>query len=620
MSNSKSIAQSLNESSSKNLSRMGYTIDYGDALSSLYNPLLKNDLNFSNSSSNSLNDTSTSDYYSSLLRSDSLSGEVLNGFIRDEKLQQAVCVLKPWQSFPILSKDKNGNEEEYNVSVGNPPGKIGILSGNSLCGASTIIPDVISKSEKSMFESDDDFIIGVGVDLDKFGGSYFKHFYGNCGWSNLDEVISKLKILAENKLLFAEITLDIDGGKILNAPIIISPDDLSSSGTGGTPFRLWIPCPLLLLNHFSSLGSIHITNQSGKIIACGSEDAIFQYADSDYEHKKGVIKGLKKNSYERILNKSGKSLNLQFQGVTWKIGGSEFDKKVRVRLYFDDEKRVDVENIIGLVPKSAERVFGPLEKIVTTKLIDTSSAYNYDGNAEIYYKEGVYPEIDKETYIAAIRLIWCYEVRSAQGKPGFIHVLHGETWPSYGSFQVIQRHDNNGIIETLKEYEKICLESGSPYDVASLNNAFCIKQSSRAGSKEFEALKSLGDNDSRMMYAQTKHFWDKRMKSIMSLYKSLNFNSAFGFYYCADCVNNGYKKKIFKNNAYIKYAQTEEERVRNAIEVRISYLKSIKNGLLWRSIYGGWRNKMREWQENTANGNYDLKIPKKWNGILYPRS
>lgn len=620
----KSLAQSLSGSTSVNLKRLGYFVDYSDTLSSLYNPVAKSSSQIEGMSKTAEMGRATgADEYKSLLGEGSITGEVVNGFVTDTKSQQAICTLKAWLAFPITDEG-----EEFNVSVGMPDGENGILSGNTLCGNNTTIPDKVSKADKSIGEGNDEFVIGVGLDLAKFGGTYFKHFYGNVGWDNLDDVITKLPVLAGKKLLYAEITLDIDGGKLLNAPVVISTNDCPS-GSGAAVYRLWMPCPLILLQDYSALGTIIIKDKSGKNAKCGDGSLIFPFRSSGYDHKNARIKGLKKSHYGNIVGKESNSANLQYVGVNWNIASSEADKKVRVRLYFDEDRRTEVEEVIGAVPKSAERVFGPLEIIERSTLIDTSSAFNYDGNIDYYFEEGKYSNLTKEVYIKALRLISCYEIGSSEPIPSRIEVVRGESWPSYGTYQAIERGTNKGISQILKYYEQICKESGNAYDEETLRVAKRIAQGSRKGSPEFNALETLG-KDPRMAYAQSMHVWKTKIKNAMELYESLGFQSAFGVYYCVDCVNNGYKKSYFLNNSNVKNATSEQQRIEAAINLRESYLRSlkfsepkIKNGVAyiykW-DYYGGWRTKMKEWRANTADGNFNLTMPKKWNGVICPKA
>ena len=126
--------------------------------------------------------------------------------------------------------------------------------------------------------------------------------------------------------------------------------------------------------------------------------------------------------------------------------------------------------------------------------------------------------------------------------------------------------------------------------------------------------------DGRMFYAQTKQFWDEKLKPAMDLYQSLNFNSAFGLYYCMDCINNGWKKNLFYGNSNVKNAQSEEDRVAKAIDLREQYLRSLaawkKYGIMPSGKKGGWGRKLDEWRENTLGGNYNLTRKCKWNGKM----
>lgn len=624
------MATSIRESLEKNigsLNRMGYAVDYSVSLTGLYNPIERKEIIASNVGDSALNNASSlshAEYYGTLLSSGSVYGAVVNGFVEDDELQQAICILKPYYNFPIQYNSGQGTEQ-YNVVV-NTLSNLHVQNGYSTCGTGITIPNSLIGEHYKKYDMSEDFVIGAGIDLITFGRRYFEHFYSNKGW-DLEPVIRKLKILAERKLLFAEVTLDIAGGKILNIPIINSIDDPKSNSNDPSKIlsHFWIPCPLMLLRDYSTLGTILINNPKGEVISVNDSEknVTFPFENSTYDHKEAIIKGLNLNYYSNITNSSGDHLkNLQYVGTTWGIGGTEPDKKARVRLYFSDDRRKEVETIIGYVPPSCDSIFGPLNKISTKKLYDVSKSFNYDGMSEIYYEDGKYNNLNKDIYIKGLRLIWCYEVGNPNGDASYFEFVRGESWPSYGSFQAVERPDKNiyNISKIIDIYEQICIDSGNPYEESLIKEA--RKEMStfkRTGSCSGEPFKMLG-KDGRMFYAQTKQFWIEKLKPAMELYQSLNFNSAFGLYYCMDCINNGWKKKLFYGNPEVKNAQNENERVIKAIDLRERYLRSLSNwskyGIRSNGTKGGWATKLIEWRENTLGGNYNLTRKCKWNGKM----
>ena len=617
----KSITQSILDTAyNSKLARMGYAIDYSNYLDSLYNPMTKE-------TRGDISSKSSSDYYKEALSDGSLGGTVVNGFVDDESFQQAICIACIYYNFPVECESKE-EKKIYNVVV-DTNSNICVKNGFTTC--STIkgtIPDKFDSATAQHFKTTGrakEFAIGVGLDLTGFGRRYFERFYSKEDW-DLDNVIKNLKVLAEKNLLFAEITLDISGGKILTAPIFNSFDDPPALSTDPTKIisRVWLPSPLVLTKDYSPIGTIFINGPEGDKLQVNNGKANYPFKSSSYDGKNGIIKGLDTDYYDSLISNNSESVkNLSFNTITWNINGSEPDKKVRVRLYFDKEKRNEVEKYIGFVPASCEKVFGPLNEVVTTPLVDKSQSYTYDGMSEIYFEDGKYQNLNKDIYVKGLRLIWSYEVGNANGNPSKFEFVPGESWPSYGSFQAIERKsdENYAISKILDIYVETCIDSGKPYDENLVKEAREeLAKYKRTGQKcNAEPFKTLG-KDGRMLYAQTKHFWFDKLKTAMNLYQSLNFNSAFGLYYCMDCINNGWKKKTFFGNPEVKNAQNENERVIKAIDLREKYLRSLsawsKYGIKPNGKKGGWGIKLDEWRDNTRGGNYNLTRKCKWNGNM----
>lgn len=596
----KSIKQSLDDSSKNKLSRMGYSVDYSTTLSSLYNPIQKTRKTSFNNSDSLLHTSSYSEYYATILGdgSDALKGDFINGFVNEISLQQGVCIIKPWLSFPITAKSTRGEQVNYNVSV-ESPNDLGILNGNTLCGSSTTIKSKMDKEYLTAFRGENgDFIIGVGVDLDNFGPKYFQHFYNDeaTKWAEKACTNTNLKKLAEKKLLFAEITLDIDGGKILNAPVVMSTSDPIINNV--RRFALWIPCPLLCTNRYSSLGTVVFNAPNKKTTTIGNENTSYPFLNAGYDHKKAIIRGLNTSFYESITQRTDGEKNLESVRVDWKINGNSPDKLARVRLYFDETRKDEIESILNMeIPESGARVFGPLKEVATEKLVDTSSSYQYEGIEEIYWEDGMCPTgITRQQYEKCLRIIWTFEKSTKTFKCNNPVVNNwgsnlNEDFISYGVMQYIERPRNARISALLLMYEEVCKESGKPYDAILLSNAKRISNH-RSGvrglssipSEIVHALEELW-KDPRMWYAMTKRYATSKPRDNISdksdsykdyysslygaldLYRSLNFTSAFGLLLCMDLRNQGMMG--IKLNE-VKSLSSEYDRIMKLCQQRIN--------------------------------------------------
>ena len=522
----KTIKQSLDATANNKLNRMGYTVDYSEVLAYLYNPVPKTTKVYTNESDALLSSSTYSEYYATILGdgSDGLKGSYVNGFVDEVSLQQGVCIVKPWLSFPITAKSTSGEQLNYNVSVETPNDE-GILNGNTLCGASTTIKSKMDKEYVNSFKGEGgNFLIGVGVDLDNFGPKYFQHFYDDeSKWAETYCTGENLRKLAERMLLFAEITLDIDGGKIMNSPVIISAADPVINGV--PQFALWMPCPLLCTSRYSSLGEVVFKTPNKKDTTLDKNDTSYPFKNSGFEHKKGTLRGLNTSFYDTITQRTDGEKNLDSVRVNWKLRGDAPDKLARVRLYFDETKKAEVNEILGTeIPESGQRVFGPLKEVATEKLSDTTS-YHYDSLEEIYWKDGMCPPgITREQYEKCLRIIWTFELGTKTFKiPKGFHAADvnynpngknklTEDFISYGVMQYIEDTENWRITPLIWTYEEVCKESGKPYDMKLINDAKTIA-SNRSGLRGrstipknlLHALEELW-NDPRMWYALTKRY------------------------------------------------------------------------------------------------------------------
>lgn len=600
----KTIKQSLDDTSKNKLNKMGYTVDYSKVLSYLYNPIQKTIKASTNASDALLSSDTYSGYYATILGdgSDGLKGTYVNGFVDEVSLQQGVCIVKPWLSFPITAKSVDGQQLNYNVSVESPNDE-GILNGNTLCGAYTTIKSKMDKEYISAFKGEGgNFLLGVGIDLDNFGPKYFQHFYeDDSKWAEQFCTSDNLRKLAEKMLLFAEITLDIDGGKIMNSPVIISAPDPVINNV--PQFALWIPCPLLCTSRYSSLGDVVFKAPNKKDTTLDKNDTSYPFKNAGFEHKKGTLRGLNTSFYDSITQRADGEKNLESVRVNWRLSGSAPDKLARVRLYFDETRKDEVNEILGTeIPESAQRIFGPLKEVATEKLSDTTSHY-YDGLEEIYWEEGMCPPgITRQQYEKCLRIIWTFELGTKTFKVNRAVVVNWqpsrglkEDFITYGVMQYIESSKYWKITPVLLTYEEICKESGKPYDVNLLNDAKSIANHrsglygrSAVPPKLLHALEELW-KDSRMWYAMTKryatsnprdkynmmnnHYNDcsNTLWGAVNKFKYVGMTSAFGLLVMMDIHNQGLMGINFDK---IRAQPTEYKKIMEVCHQRLSSNKS----------------------------------------------
>lgn len=632
MSGPLSISKAI-EKNENNLLRMGYTVDYTSILAHLYNPLKKKTTNVStNSSDVALSTMTYSEYYATLLGTADSLGTISNGYVQEVELQQAVCIVKPFLSFPAKAKD----DKIYNIPV-EVPDNSQINGGATLSGAGTTIPTTVDENYLNAFKgAGNNFLIGVGLDLDNFVPEYLKHFYGgeNSEWKSLDEsVIPNLKTMAEKRMLYAEITFNIGGtGKILNAPIIINNSGSTPLQDASTLHHLWIPCPLIHLNDYKALGEVAFEH-AGKTVSVHTGGYSYPFADSGYIHKNGSIRGLTSDYYKSNVV-SHKPSFLPYKGIKWNAADvienlPSKDVLARTRIYFDEEQKSEIETLIGEIPESCKRIYGPLKAIETKKLIDTSSILSYGGCEDIYWEEGMCPVgITKDIYITCLRIIWVYEkdiysMNQMRTKDPCNVNLPLESFLSFGPNQFVQKSNNPRISLFLDTYESVCKEMNSEYNKSIIDDIRLIKtsglsrediskNSTTADGKRIQNLRELWLKDSRFRYSYFKHYAkttkqdsESCLRGVNNLFKTLGLSSPMGYFCCMDIKNQGESQF---NRTLVKGKSSEAEKIREILRQRTndsrSYMKK-----KWKDIKTNFEQAINENKLDMS-----LAVSQNWKG------
>lgn len=281
-----------------------------------------------------------------------------------EKLYQAICTLKDYMSYPVQVATNNGTKNGY-ASVTN-----GVSNGRAQKTGITFPPAVLNnESIESLKESCQTCYIGVGISVAELGVGFFKTFFPDVKLSQ-----SKIENLIGKGYLYAEVIIPERGNnaKVLHAKVTVLQSQSSTA-----PHGVFIPIPMLLLDDYSSLGSVIIDVGDGTgQETIGNGKVSFPLASSAYNHKTGQINGLTPFLLSRY-NDQENLTTVKHKRTTLCSGGTQ--KQGRVRLYFDKQ----AATYIGSVSEQDEK---QLYKGTTQASVKTVQVNN--SLSELYVNDG----------------------------------------------------------------------------------------------------------------------------------------------------------------------------------------------------------------------------------------
>lgn len=268
------------------------------------------------------------------------------GFIEGQ--YQGLCIFKDFMSFIVDANQGDGKKNTMYVPVNKNYNSVHVNNGVGCISGNPIFPASIKKESNyyvGLEDENDTFKIGVGLDISNFGLKFFKRFFPQIEWSE-----QKLKSIAGKSGLFAEVVLPFGKGsnnaKVLHAMVISDIPDSS-----GAPFQVHIPNPLLILNEYSSIGSVRVKFNS-KSQAVGTNDIVNPLASKRYYHKDAKIDGFTPKYVADYTKGSEQGGIVTYEGTSLCSGNLEV--KGRVRLFFDSDKKDMVSKIIGNIPAEYE--------------------------------------------------------------------------------------------------------------------------------------------------------------------------------------------------------------------------------------------------------------------------
>ena len=186
--------------------------------------------------------------------------------------------------------------------------------------------------------SSNPFRIGVSLDIVKFVQPFFKKFFGEGSWQQID---SLKKIIAQGKM-YAQISVSTKVGNkanVIHAMVTSSHEDPASNvpdgdtvdagGTNVTTKNIYIPYILPLLSQYNALGKV--TLETGDVVGGGKVS--FPFNSGSYYHITGAIEGLTPDWIKNYCSDGSSGYNVYSGRVGSDLIGQAGEKRARVRLY-----------------------------------------------------------------------------------------------------------------------------------------------------------------------------------------------------------------------------------------------------------------------------------------------
>lgn len=251
----------------------------------------------------------------------------------DEPLYQGVLGTKCFGSF-IIEGQLMGQQSKKRC-VSDKTGLITPLTDFSL--PNDLTPTNVELVGNKIGSSNP-FRIGVSLDIVKFIQPFFKKFFGEGSWQQID---SLKKIIAQGKM-YAQISVSTKIGNkanVIHAMVTSSHEDPASNipdgntvdagGTNVTTKNIYIPYILPLLSQYNALGKV--TLESGDVVGGGKVS--FPFNTGNYYHLTGAIEGLTPDWIKNYCNDGTGGYNVYSGRVGSDLIGQAGEKRARVRLY-----------------------------------------------------------------------------------------------------------------------------------------------------------------------------------------------------------------------------------------------------------------------------------------------
>lgn len=519
---------------------------------------------------------------------------------------QGVCVLKDYMSFIVDVTNTKG--KKYTAYVSNEKdiksSKFShVNAGNGVIENCPIFPASYEKPASyytGLESKDSPFKIGVGLDISNFGLKFFQKFFPNIKWTDktLKDLMSKSCIFAEVLLPRADDTTTAD---VLHALVTVNITDNT-----GEPFQLFIPIPLLLLNDYNSLGNVIVTVDN-KPSCVGSDIVTNPMANKKYYHKTCSIEDFTPNNVERWTSDIKNGVSVSYLRTDLCSGNKE--RKGRVRLFLDKDKKDVISSVIGEIPKEYEiELFkGKLEdkKVIKT---DTDIINDVTYGGDVYFPDELAAIITKDKYLKVLQIIKTIESGNNFKSAGYTKwdVAGDGAGISYGMYQTTGK--SGGLTRLIDLYIN---DSNSNSACVANINTYKNSASSLIKTEDVErlmdALKYAGDTDPNMAYIQTKHMYNEQIenKGLIKSYTNAGLSSPLGFLIALHCYNQGRPKNFWDG---ISSLPTEKDKCSMILSRERNYLKSFH----WWKEGGNHDRYTTDFKVAIDTGNFDLSQTQRW--------
>ena len=275
---------------------------------------------------------------------------IVDNFYQSD-LNQVKVILRDYMPFVLDCKNEDGKFERTCVKRRDYAHLEFLNRGISVsCSQNPQFPpgdftkDSLERCKNGLGTDGDGFIIGLGVAFNQVVINYFRHFYEKIEWTE-----DKLRSLAAKGYLYGELMVPKgDNAKVLHARITV---DISQSET--SPYDVFVPVPLMLLDDFKELGYVRVRNNTKEEDVDG-KTLLFHLASKKFNHKKSIIEGFGPDGIkDYVPGNVSRDVEYRYTGLN---GGNIVEG--RLRFYFIPESKEEVARIAGSIPEEyKEKLF-----------------------------------------------------------------------------------------------------------------------------------------------------------------------------------------------------------------------------------------------------------------------
>ena len=497
---------------------------------------------------------------------------IVDNFYQSD-LNQVKVILRDYMPFVLDCKNEDGKFERTCVKRRDYAHLEFLNRGISVsCSQNPQFPpgdftkDSLERCKNGLGADGDGFIIGLGVAFNQVVINYFRHFYEKIEWTE-----DKLRSLAAKGYLYGELMVPKgDNAKVLHARITV---DISQSET--SPYDVFVPVPLMLLDDFKELGYVRVRNNTKEEDVDG-KTLLFHLASKKFNHKKSIIEGFSPDGVkDYVPGNDSRDVEYRYTGLN---DGNIVEG--RLRFYFIPESKEEVARIAGSIPEEyIGKLFTGVLKEEGYYKTDVTVSYDIDLNisggvrgALEKFNEQLIEKLDPDGLYKALQVVANFE---SDGQYTRWKDIGDSEGVSAGALQCTE--NSGGIAYMLQTYKKVKESEGG---VLSEEEADLVAraQSKNLTNIDSTLFKKMYDEDSNRMKVSQFLAWTQGYhgKAAVSCCNAFKPKSPLAFAAIAGATNHwpGIMKSEFtKNGLNANMDEALKAKTAEAIHLKVSIRK-----------------------------------------------